>query len=138
MAEQYSNRSDLRNPAQKVAKRVAPGQTYGEGAAQMRAQQAVPMASAPTDTAPAPQPSAPMPGSLGPIDRPTERPDEPITAGINMGPGPGSEALEPALPSSFQPGSREMLADQVRYIYSKYPNPAVFQLMLELENQPLL
>lgn len=138
MAEQYPNRSDLRNPANKVAKMVAPGQTYGEGAAQMRAQQAVPMGGSPTDVAPASQPSGPMPGSFGPLDRPTERPDEPITAGTPYGAGPGPEALAQPLPDYLQPGSREMLADQVRYIYSKYPNPAVFQLLLELENQPLL
>ena len=139
MAEQYPNRSDLRNPAKKVAKQVAPGQTYGEGAAQMRSQQAVPMAASPTDTAPTPTTNAaPMAGSLGSLDRPTERPDEPITSGIGYGAGPGPEALEPPMPASIQPGSREMLIDQVRYAYSKYPNPAVFQLLLELENQPLI
>ena len=140
MAEQYPNRSDLRNPAQKPARMVVPGQTYGEGAAQMRSQQAVPMAAAPTDAPPADmaQMAGPVPGALGPLDRPSDRPDEPITAGIPFGPGPGSEALVTPMPESIQPGSREMLIDQVRYVYSKYPNSAVFQLLLELENQPLL
>lgn len=140
MAEQYPNRSDLRNPAQKPARMVVPGQTYGEGAAQMRSQQAVPMAAAPTDAPPQVGPSSvgPMPGGLGPLDRPSERPDEPITSGIPYGAGPGPEALEPPMPASIQPGSRDMLIDQVRYVYSKYPNPAVFQLLLELENQPLI
>lgn len=140
MAEQYPNRSDLRNPAKKPARMVVPGQTYGEGAAQMRSQQAVPMASAPTDAPPADmsQIAGPVPGALGPLDRPSERPDEPITAGIPSGAGPGPEALVTPMPDSIQPGSREMLIDQVRYAYSKYPNPAVFQLLLELENQPLI
>jgi hypothetical protein len=33
------------------------------------------------------------PGSLGSLERPTERPDEPVTAGAAGGPGPGPEAL---------------------------------------------
>lgn len=33
------------------------------------------------------------PGSLGPLTGPTARPGEPVTAGIDMGPGPGPEAL---------------------------------------------
>lgn len=88
----YPNRSDL--TAQKVA--VAPGQTYGEGAAQERAQQALPMAGAPAPPpGPAPGPGAmgPAPGAGGPFGRPTERPDEPSTTGLAMGPGAGPEAL---------------------------------------------
>ena len=32
-------------------------------------------------------------GSVTELYAPTQRPDEPITAGIDMGPGPGSNAL---------------------------------------------
>jgi hypothetical protein len=83
----YPNRSDLRNQAGKIAKQVVPGQTYGQGAAQMRAQQAVPMGRSPVE---APVPQRPMPGSLGSFSRPSERPLEPITAGADFGPGPNS------------------------------------------------
>ena len=31
----------------------------------------------------------PVPGERGPLTRPTERPNEPITAGLSTGPGPG-------------------------------------------------
>ena len=87
----YGNRTDLNMPISTV-----PNQEYGKAAAQQRAQQAVPMASAPngatavTPTAPA-QPTV-TPGSL-PYTAATERPNEPITAGIDQGPGPGSEIM---------------------------------------------
>lgn len=32
-------------------------------------------------------------GQGGLLERPTQRPNEPVTAGLNMGPGPGREAL---------------------------------------------
>lgn len=125
----YANRTDLQNPTKKMAVTAAPGQTYGEAGAQRAAQQAVPMG--------APQAPVVAPGSLGPLDRPTERPLEPVTAGNPMGAGPGAEALVPPMPEVLQPGSRQDLINQVRYIYSKNPNTAVFQLLLELENQPI-
>lgn len=127
MAEQYPNRSDLRNPAQKVAKQVAPGQTYGEGAAQMRSQQAVPMASAPTDT-----PPVVMPGSLGSLDRPTERPDELPTTGSSIGPGPGPEMFgrSPGVPQQW---SKLDLVERVRAVASMYPSPVLLSFLAELE-----
>ena len=128
MAEQYSNRSDLRNPMNKVAKQVAPGQTYGEGAAQMRSQQAVPMAASPTDTAPAPI----MPGSLGGLDRATERPYEEPTFGSSIGPGPGPEVMgmNPGIPQQW---SKVDLVERVRAIASMYPSPVLYSFLAELE-----
>lgn len=92
----YTNRSDLQQgPRQPV--RVAPGQTYGKGVEQQRAQQALPMAAAPPvpppGAAPGPGMMGPPPGAGGPFNRPTERPDEPSTTGLAMGPGAGPEAL---------------------------------------------
>lgn len=137
MAEQYPNRSDLRNPMGKVAKQAVPGQTYGEAGKQLESQSAVPIAAPPTDM--------PMPGGLGDLTGPTNRPNEPISSGANYGPGPGPEVFGPSmvpptssLPSDYANGSRQDLIDQVRYAYSKYPNTALFQLLLELEDQPLV
>lgn len=133
MAQQYPNRSDLRNPAQKVAKMVAKGQTYGEGAKQMRAQEAVPMASAPTDTPPVtPPPPTPGPGALGDFGRPTERPDEPATFGSMVGAGPGPEALGigPTVP---QLGSKRDLVERVRAVADVYPSPVLLMFLSELE-----
>jgi len=89
MAKQYSNRTDLQNPAKKMAVTAAKGQTYGEAGKQMAAQRAVPMA-APA-SAPAPRPrNVVAPGSMGAFNRDTTAPDEPVTAGANVGPGPNA------------------------------------------------
>lgn len=44
---------------------------------------------------------APQPGAHGPAMRPSERPDEPVTAGLDVGAGPGSEALGAFGPQSL-------------------------------------
>ena len=121
--------SDVQAGTNRVAIQAATGQTYGEAGAQRAAQQAVPMGT--------PQAPVVAPGSLGNLDRPTERPMEPVTAGNPMGAGPGAEALVTPLPDTLMPGGKQDLINQVRYVYSKYPNTAVLQLLLELENQPL-
>ncbi len=117
MAEQYSNRSDLRNPAQKIAKQVVPGQTYGEGAAQMRSQEAVPMGSAPTDVTAAQQPQSPRPtpGSLGPLDRATEFPDQPITAITDQ---------NPMMFNTMDP-----VIEEISMLYAQYPNDDLYNLL---------
>ena len=87
---------------------VQPHQEYGQAAQQTASQQALPVApppgpagagpppSAPSSPAPAPggPPQAPLPGGgLVPFLHPTNRPNEPVTAGLPSGPGPGPEAL---------------------------------------------
>lgn len=90
MAKQYSNRTDLQNPAKKMAATAAKGQTYGEAGKQMAAQRAVPMA-APATPPPPQRPRNPVaPGSMGAFNRDTTAPDEPVTAGANVGPGPNA------------------------------------------------
>lgn len=100
-------------PAQKIAS--VPGQRYGEGIDQQAMQQAMPApdmvkATAPSPSAPAVIPSPPVdpmmvqeylasnnPGMLGG----TMRPDEPVTAGMSTGPGPGQSAIAgPKSPAS--------------------------------------
>lgn len=94
----YTNRTDL-NAQRTLPLQAAPGQTYGARQAQLQAQHAVPMApqpgTPPTPTgAPQPQQGPPIPpGAFGDLHRPTERPYEPVTTGINSGPGAGSEVL---------------------------------------------
>jgi hypothetical protein len=96
----YSQRSDLN-----VAPRAATGQQYGKAGAQLASQRQVPVARPATDVVPtvAPAPTAPRPlsgtipglapGTVTPLDAPTERPNEPITAGLPIGPGAGPEVL---------------------------------------------
>lgn len=109
-AKKYSNRSDLANPAQKIAASAAKGQTYGEAGKQLEAQRAVPMGSAPTD-APVLQP-----GQLGAFNRPTERPMEPVTAGASFGPGP-TPSTEFMVPRDNDP-----VLNELRALYQAYPN----------------
>lgn len=141
MAEQYSNRADLRNPAAKIAATATKGQTYGEAGKQIAAQKAVPMGAAPTDVQAA-QPTV-VPGQVADLVGPTNRPTEPISAGADFGDGPGSEIFglstaPPLVPNlGYGPGTRQDLVDQVRFVYSKFPNPAIFQLLLNLEEQPI-
>ena len=115
MAKQYPNRSDLRNPAKKIAAKAAPGQTCGEAGKQIAAQKAVPMAAPPTDVAPAPQRVAP--GQLGPLNRPTERPNEPVTAGAPFGPGPTPQGM-----AYMGPRNADPILDELRALYAQYPN----------------
>lgn len=75
----YTNRTDLN---EKLPVETVPGQTYGDQAQQRRAQQAVPMG---------PPASAARPPSL---TEPSQRPEEPLTAGMPFGPGPGPQAVQ--------------------------------------------
>jgi hypothetical protein len=66
------------------APKYMPGLGYGKGGENMANQQAAPLMGAPT----------PPPAPAVPLSAPTMRPNEPITAGVDFGPGPGSEAVQ--------------------------------------------
>lgn len=89
-------------PGSKQAMRYVSGGDYGDGGL-MGIQQGAPMAATPT-----PQPISPLQGmqqagpSVVPLTEPTQRPDEPVTAGAALGPGPGPEALR--IPMQGMPG----------------------------------
>ena len=78
-----------------AARYVAGGQ-YGEGQQLLEQQRQAPMAAAPktniSGTAAAQAVSQNRPPII-PINAPTQRPNEPLTAGMPFGPGPGPEAL---------------------------------------------
>ena len=111
----YGQRTDLN----KMPATAVPGQTYGEAGAQMAAQRAVPMG------APA-APKAPTvtPGQYGPLDRPTERPNEPVTAGAPFGPGRMST-------QSAYIGRRngDPILDELRALYSSYPSDELADML---------
>ena len=71
-------------PADTQAAQYVSGLPYGEGQALMQMQGAAPMAAAPQMPASAP---------IVPLNAPTQRPDEPVTAGADAGPGPGMDSL---------------------------------------------
>lgn len=49
---------------------------------------------------------------LGTLMDPTARPEEPITAGVDFGPGPGSEALPQGFNNNTRPDENAMIARQ--------------------------
>ena len=115
--------SDVQAGTNRVAIQAATGQTYGKATEQMNAQRAVPMGASPT-AVPAQAPR-PMPGSLGDLTRPTDRPNEPITAGADFGAGPSSlQAGIMPVPSA----SNDVL-EQLLYLNRLYPNPDVENLI---------
>lgn len=123
MAKQYSNRSDLRNPAEKMAKTAVKGQAYGEAGKQLAAQQAIPMGASPTDAPPAPAGPTVAPGGLGSFARPTERPNEPLTAGASFGPGPTPGA------QFVVPREADPVLNELRGLYQAYPSPELADLL---------
>jgi hypothetical protein len=90
----YARRTDG-GPAQVLS--AAPDQAYGDKTAQLNAQRIAPMAGT------APMPPAPSVASGGgsggggqdiiPLSAPSQRPNEPITHGVDIGPGGGSAVL---------------------------------------------
>jgi hypothetical protein len=115
MAE-YPNRSDLRNPAGKIAAKAATGQTYGEAGKQMAAQQAVPMGASPMS---APQPTQPVnrpvAGSVVDMMAPTQRPEDMMAPIMNGRP-------------SILPMSNPVL-EELETLYSMYPNDDLASLL---------
>lgn len=113
----YGQRTDLN-----MAPTAVPGQTYGEAGAQMAAQRAVPMGAPAAPTAP----SAPTstPGQYGPLDRPTERPQEPVTAGAPFGPGRNST-------QNAYIGRRngDPILDELRALYASYPSDELANML---------
>lgn len=136
MAEKYPNRTDLRNP---MSKAKFTGQGYGQATQQAQSQAAVPAGPSPTDMV---KPAGPVPGQVADLTGVSQRPNEPISAGMPFGAGPGPEVFGSTMrstqpmPTDVLSGSRQYTIDQVRNLYSRYPNSSLFQLILELENQP--
>lgn len=116
----YAQRTDLN-----MAPTAVPGQTYGEAGAQMAAQRAVPMGAPAAPAAPqsATAPYA-APGQLGPLDRPTERPNEPVTAGAPFGPGRNST-------QNAYIGRRngDPILDELRALYASYPSEELANML---------
>lgn len=117
---QYSNRSDLQNEA-----RTAGQPQYGE------AKQRAAVTAAPDGPPAPPTYAGPQPGSLTPLTAPTERPDEPITAGLPIGAGPGPEAL---VSQGGPDGTPEL--DLLRQLYLQYPEfDSIRRMIQRLETE---
>lgn len=122
----YTNRTDLNQSV-----RTAPSRRYGEAAASARAQEVLPLpqtpapGGGPTAAAGMPAPVGPLPGDQ-PLARPSDRPNEPLTAGMAMGPGPGPSAAMSAV---------DPVVETLRSAYRAFPNEAVAALLERLEGQ---
>lgn len=123
----YGNRSDLNSALNKTG----PSQVYGQGVAQQRAMQAVPVAPPPTSTPLSSAPTSGGGGGGGPINlpdlfAPTTRPDEPVTSGAPLGPGPGPNSL---------PIAGDPVVLRLRAIYNLIPNESLRELLEDLEDE---
>jgi hypothetical protein len=76
----FSKRTDL------------PSAYYGEGVETAAIKSGAPLATTRSATASS-APSVPAPAPVTPLFAPSQRPDEPVTAGVAVGAGPGPEAL---------------------------------------------
>ena len=94
---------DARNPMRGVsgpgpyAKRedlAYKSQSYGDGVAYDAAKSGAPLETAPKSPKLSEAPQVPSAGPITGLYAPTERPNEPISAGIDLGPGAGSSALQ--------------------------------------------
>jgi hypothetical protein len=69
-----------------------------------------------------------MPGQHGPLGAPTNQPNQPLTAGLPTGPGPGPEAL--GLPGEATSGDDEV-EGFLRAVASQYPNTDIERLLAQ-------
>lgn len=115
----YSNRTDLNQPI-----RTAPSTQYGEAAASARSQRAVPFPQSPGLSPQIAALMAPVSGTepAPGLFRDSERPGEPITAGLGIGAGVG-----PSM--DMQLTTRDLLAAVMR----RYPNPDLARMMDALD-----
>jgi hypothetical protein len=123
----YPNRTDLsvnKGPVPNQPYPMSGSQGYGEQKAMMDSQRAMPVSS-PAAPGPAGPPGMPVgqpgpaPGSWGAFNRPTERPNEPITHGLPNGPGGGPEvmtspAVRPAMTLLQQMAAQPYASDELR------------------------
>lgn len=84
----YAKRTDIGTPEMKMGS-IA----YGEGVETQAIKSGAPLGTTPDAVSEPQDRLRPAPTPLTGLFAETERPDEPVTSGIDMGPGPGSSAL---------------------------------------------
>lgn len=127
--ESYPNRSDMRNPAAKIARQAATGQTYGEATRQMEAQRAVPMGASPAQVeaqriAERSARPRPVPGQVVDLFGPSTN-GRPITDGLDV--GPGRNAMQAGVPKRIAP--QNPVLDELQMIYQMFPNEDLADLI---------
>lgn len=122
----HGNRTDLNSTAAQPIRAANDPTVHGDQAAALRSQQVVPLPSQAPSASPtggAPVPRGPMPGEAGPMDRPTEMPLEPATAGAASSPHASSHPLE------------SPTALFLRQLFSVHPDPDIAALLAEIEHR---
>jgi len=122
----YPNRSDLRDAATRQVRFT--GQTYGEGASQARAQRAVPPGAPPAVVQGQQAGAQARPSVRGALMRPTERPDEPVTAGAPFGPGPTGPQM--GINPKILPD--DTLTDRMLALYELFPSDRLRMLIMRM------
>lgn len=112
----YANRSDLNGSDAQ----------YGDGVNQAAVVAATPGSPSRPDTGGG---IAIPPGAMGPLDAPSDRPTEPVTAGLPL--GAGANTLSQPVPTR---GASEDLFE-LRALYRVYPNEDLARLIADAENR---
>jgi hypothetical protein len=115
----FARRNDLGNvkKIQRDAKiQESAGGAYGQRAELQGLASGAPMAQAPSQSMAPPMPT------VGAFE-PTQRPDEPVTAGVNAGDGPGSEVLMTPIDAPDQ------LSVLARAMYMANPTPQLRRIV---------
>jgi hypothetical protein len=123
--------TDMKQPMQEVT-----GMGYGENQELNEIQASAPLSAAPSVPTSAPM-MAPQPLPT-PLTAATERPMEPVTAGLPFGPGMGSEALTlPPVGLSEEDRQRSLVVLQLLTEAAKKPNAtnATLQLIRQLRSE---
>ncbi len=104
--------------------REMPSQAYGEGVETQAIQSGAPMNATPS------QPAAMRPAVRPtPLSAPTERPQEPITAGAPFGPGVGPELMP------IPPAMQDEVAQTILSLAAIYPDPDLARLVDRLRSE---
>ena len=147
MAEQHGGKRTPRNPAPvsgpgKLSRRTdggpaqvnaqMTGMGYGENKDFMQIQEGASMAASPRSRGAAQAPQGNPMGAIGggnPLFSETQRPDEPVTAGANFGPGAGASRMQ-ARPNVNNPS----MVDTLKKV-SQYTNDPFVQKLIMLAEQ---
>jgi hypothetical protein len=109
---------------------TATNQQYGMALAQQKAQQAVPMGPITCIRGATNTDRQYAPGSLTPLTAPTARPNEPITAGANF--GPGTNAMGAGIMPAIEPA--DDVLNKLVYLNTMYPNSDLQNLISALRD----
>lgn len=109
------------------------GFAYGQNKAVNEQRKAAPIKPAAASAQVVQQAPEAMPAVV-PLDAPTQRPDQPVTAGSAMGPGPGEEVL--GLPPISPVMEFDSGVNTVRALYLQDPNNQDLKRILEYIDRP--